>query len=89
MSSNFLHGVETLELRNSSGQSRNTAAAVLIIIENAATDALDRIEKAKFCQGAVQQSCPARLSLKAAGMKKLRSNFEMKCKALAGRISRQ
>ena len=33
MSSNFLHGVETLELRNSSGQSRNTAAAVLIIIE--------------------------------------------------------
>ena len=34
MSSNYyLHGVETLELRNSSGQSRNTAAAVLIIIE--------------------------------------------------------
>ena len=53
MSSNYLHGVETLELRNSSGQSRNTAVAVLIIIENVATDALDRIEKAKFCQCAV------------------------------------
>ncbi len=48
MSSNYLHGVETLELRNSSGQSKNTAAAVLIVIENAANDALDRIEKAKI-----------------------------------------
>ena len=49
MSSNFLHGAAALELRNSSGQSKNTAA-----------DALDKIEKAKFCQGAVLQSRPAR-----------------------------
>ena len=48
MSSNFLHGVETLELRNSFGQSRNTAAAVLIVIENATTDALEKIERAKI-----------------------------------------
>ena len=47
MLNNYLHEVETLELKNSSGQSRNTAAAVLIIIENAATDALERIERAK------------------------------------------
>ena len=64
MLDNYLHGVETLEIKNSSGQSRNTAAAVLIVIENAATDALDRIEKAKFCQGTVRQSRPARLSQK-------------------------
>ena len=45
---NYLHGVETLELKNSSGQSKNTAAAVLIVIQNAATDAIQEIEKAKI-----------------------------------------
>ncbi len=30
MSSNYLHGVETLELKNSSSQSRNTAAALIL-----------------------------------------------------------